>query len=79
MSAGSSEYEGETPVEPAGGWSDLVSECLATSADNRPTFRDIVGRLESMMRANRMAKRRTNSSPAAGTGTPGVAATGVST
>ncbi|KAF6261784.1 hypothetical protein COO60DRAFT_1699613 [Scenedesmus sp. NREL 46B-D3] len=68
---GTPEFEGEAGQEPAPGWGQLITDCLATAAADRPTFRDVVGRLESMLRSNRMVKRRTASGPAAAGGTSG--------
>uniref|UniRef100_A0A383V2H6 Protein kinase domain-containing protein n=1 Tax=Tetradesmus obliquus TaxID=3088 RepID=A0A383V2H6_TETOB len=68
---GSPEFEGDAGPEPAPGWGQLITDCLATAADDRPTFRDVVSRLENMLRSNRMAKRRTASGPAAAVGTSG--------
>eukprot|EP00879_Flechtneria_rotunda_P018579 GHRR01019495.1.p3 GENE.GHRR01019495.1~~GHRR01019495.1.p3 ORF type:complete len:101 (+),score=34.75 GHRR01019495.1:189-491(+) len=65
---GSSEFEGDAGSEPATGWAQLITDCWATDAGKRPTFRQVVARLENMLRANRMAKRRTVSGPAASPG-----------
>jgi len=70
---GTDEFDGDAAgPEPAQGWADLIQECWATTPEQRPPFRDIVPRLEDMLRANKMARRRTASGPAAATGTAGV-------
>jgi hypothetical protein len=35
MSAGTPEFEGEAGPEPAPGWGQLITDCLATKADDR--------------------------------------------
>ncbi|KAF8058310.1 drkD [Scenedesmus sp. PABB004] len=60
---GSPEFEGDAGPEPAPGWAALIGDCLATAPAARPAFREVVGRLEGMLRANRATKRRTASGP----------------
>eukprot|EP00775_Hariotina_reticulata_P008027 gene8027-8223_t len=69
---GTAEFEGDVSPEPAQGWADLIQECWATAPEQRPQFKEVVARLEDMLRANKMAKRRSASGPAAATGTAGI-------
>lgn len=59
--AGTPEWEGEVPTEPAAGWSELVVQCWQEAAAARPSFNEVVRRLEEMLRVVRMNKRRTAS------------------